>query len=131
MSVKAVPAPERFWPKVTQDGECWVWLAAKKKGGYGVFQLGRGVGVVRAHRWAYEQMVGPIPEGLTLDHLCRRPACVNPDHLDPVPLAVNNARQGAANTTCRSGAHPKVAGSRQCRECARSAARAAYRRRTP
>lgn len=45
-----------------------------------------------AHRWAYEFLVGEIPEGLTLDHLCRNKACVMPDHLEPVTQAENHRR---------------------------------------
>lgn len=50
------------------------------------------MGPVRAHRFAYELVKGPIPEGLTLDHLCNVPLCVNPDHLEPVTLSENIRR---------------------------------------
>lgn len=83
---------ERFWEKVSGGDyrECWLWTAGKNRGGYGRFR-----GVDRqgmAHRWAYEAMVAPIPEGLDLDHLCRTPACINPWHLEPVTRKVNLAR---------------------------------------
>lgn len=85
-----------------------------------------------AHRFAYELLVGPIPTGLTLDHLCRRPACVNPSHLEPVSLRDNILRGegpvalGARVTHCPQG-HPydlfntyiDPSGTRRCRTCHR------------
>jgi hypothetical protein len=72
---------ERFWAKVYRGDDCWEWLAAKSTAGYGRFKVAGGL--VQAHRFAYEDIVGPIPDGLQLDHLCRNRACVNPDHLEP------------------------------------------------
>jgi len=65
MSQRA-PADERFFAKVHVLGVCWEWTAATMNSGYGVFQLGCGLGTVLAHRWAYEFLVGPIAEGLQL-----------------------------------------------------------------
>lgn len=81
------PAAERFWEKVTPHGHggCWIWTAARVKG-YGSFDRGL------AHRFAWEDRHGPIPPGLTVDHLCGVQACVNPDHLDLVPASVNTQR---------------------------------------
>jgi hypothetical protein len=83
---------QRFWRHVVRDPdtECWEWTAARKNGGYGSFAIGKGN--VYAHRFAYEMLVGPIPEGLELDHLCRNRGCVNPDHLEPVTRQVNVLR---------------------------------------
>ncbi|MDP9224875.1 MAG: HNH endonuclease [Actinomycetota bacterium] len=89
-----------------------------------------------AHRVAYELLVGPIPEGLTLDHLCRNTSCVNPQHLEPVTVRENVLRGmgwGAKNkrkTHCHRG-HPFDAkntlripgGTRKCRTCANQASR--------
>lgn len=91
------PANARFWPKVNKQGrihptlgQCWEWTAAVNEFGYGLFRVnGRNV---RAHRWAYERMAGPIPAGLVLDHLCRNPACVRPAHLEPVTQQENSRR---------------------------------------
>jgi len=90
----ARPAADRFWEKVSAEGPCWEWMAAKMKNGYGVFNLGRGLGTTLAHRFAYEQTVGTIGSGLQLDHLCRNRACVNPDHLEPVSQQ-ENLRRGS------------------------------------
>src|SRR5215213_157251 len=66
---------DRFWAKVNADGVCWEWSASTAGGGYGWFLTPEGS--VPAHRWTWEHLVGPIPEGLQLDHLCRNPPCVN------------------------------------------------------
>lgn len=72
-----------FWEKVYMTSECWLWTGSLDTNGYGQLQ-----GLRRkrqmAHRMAYEGIVGPIPDGLTLDHLCRNTRCVRPDHLEPV-----------------------------------------------
>ena len=98
---------DRFWSKVDTGGECWLWLASLYPGGYGNFW--DGTRHVRAHRWAYERLVGPIPEGLQLDHLCRVRVCVNPDHLEPVTNRENIMRgegltaKQARQTHCKRG----------------------------
>lgn len=80
---------ESFWVKVTKTATCWLWTASKVNG-YGQF---RGH---RSHRWAYEKAHGSIPEGMTLDHLCRNRACVNPDHMELVSRSENSRRAFAA-----------------------------------
>lgn len=81
---------ERFWAKIDMTDSCWLWTGALNDG-YGRFHIDSSTRVF-AHRYAYELKVGPIPEGLTLDHLCRVRHCVNPDHLDPVTHAENVRR---------------------------------------
>lgn len=113
----------RFWSRVNKDGPngCWEWTGPREPFGYGR------VSSLRAHRIAYELLVGPIPVGLTLDHLCRNPPCVNPAHLEPVTMGVNVLRgdtitgRAARQTTCKRG-HPFtiVAGRRVCIECRRA-----------
>lgn len=70
---------ERFWVKVQKTDSCWTWMAATYKCGYGAFAYDGGMKA--AHRWAYKTLVGPIPEGMLLDHTCHNRACVNPAHL--------------------------------------------------
>jgi hypothetical protein len=91
---------ERFWSKVDRCGPegCWLWLGQVNQWGYGHFGRTLAPGVhrtVKAHRFAYTLLVGPIPGGLTLDHLCGRRACVRPDHLEPVTNAENLRRRHA------------------------------------
>ena len=130
-------AEERFWAKV-EVGVCWRWTAALDTYGYGSFWLAPSMRL--AHRVAWEMLVGPIPEGLTLDHLCRNRACVNPDHLEPVPHGENVRRSPAAHITrlrprepffpCghpRSGEN--LLGCRKCRICNKVRCREAYQRR--
>jgi hypothetical protein len=134
----------RFYEKVhvSPDAGCLVWTSAHNGVGYGRLRVdGR---YVYAHRFAYELLAGPIPNGLTIDHLCRNPGCVNVDHLEPVTMRENilrsegvSARQ-ARQTHCTSG-HPlsgdnlytTPAGGRRCRACRRDRlAEFRYRRRT-
>lgn len=80
----------RFWPRVQRVSECWDWMAGKTLAGYG--RIRAGGRSVYAHRMSYELAKGPIPDGLTIDHLCRNRGCVNPAHLEAVPIGVNVLR---------------------------------------
>lgn len=131
---------QRFWAKVDKDGAegCWLWVGSQSPWGYGVFNRagGRGAkGTRHVHRIAYEWCVGPIPDGLEIDHLCRVPLCVNPDHLDPVTHAENNDRK-PKKTHCPHGheftpENTKLdkAGYRHCRECTKRHAHTQYQKR--
>lgn len=84
--------PPRIAAKIQPDGECWSWTAYRSKKGYGSVATGHGKTAL-AHRHVYELLVGPIPAGLELDHLCLNTSCVNPDHLEPVTGAENLRRR--------------------------------------
>jgi hypothetical protein len=114
---------ERFWQRVEkQSNGCWVWTGGKNQKGYGTMYTSK---TVKAHRFAYELIVGPIPEGLQLDHLCRNPACVNPDHLEPVTNQENTLRGFRARGQCRNGhsrehSYKARGGNLRCRVCDRA-----------
>lgn len=83
---------ERFIEKVRIDpapGACWEWQGNAPGGRYGHFSFG--LRTVKAHRWLYEVVVGPIPDDLLLRHKCDNPRCVRPTHLEPGTHA-DNAR---------------------------------------
>lgn len=88
---------ERFWQFVEKrDDGCWEWVGARDKLGYGSFGVGGGGKSTQAHRWSYEHFVGLIPEGMTIDHLCFFPSCVNPEHLQVLSRSENARRQRSA-----------------------------------
>lgn len=108
---------------VKLPGPCWVWHGATNPRGYGNITYQQRTH--KAHRFIYEWVVGPIPDGLTLDHLCRNTLCVNPEHLEPVTM-VENIRRGtrATKTECKQGHEYtpentiiKSNGTRRCRTC--------------
>jgi hypothetical protein len=110
----------------TTDG-CWPWTAAKVHNGYGVFWLNNRLNY--AHRVVYEWLVGPIPPGLEIDHLCRNRGCVRPSHLEPVTHQENDRRGAAARPkkpNCLRGhaysdyGFIDTQGHRQCRLCHRA-----------
>src|ERR1051326_2493639 len=75
---------DRLWEKVDKTESCWLLRGTK---GYGNIHISTSPGreiKVPAHRFVYELLVGPVPDGLVLDHLCRVKNCVNPAHLEPV-----------------------------------------------
>jgi hypothetical protein len=149
-----VPTPitERLWAKVDVRGldECWPWTGRLVSDGYGQID---GQGVAQSvHRVAYEDKVGPIPDGLTIDHLCHSRAaeagtcpggpcehrrCCNPSHMEPVTHAQNVARSvPSQKDRCKRGhdltdpdnLKPNSRGARQCRECSNISRRERYAR---
>jgi len=121
---------EKFIPE--PNSGCWLWLSTIGSCGYGEYwrgaKSGPGPKFVRAHRYAYECLRGPIPDGLVVDHLCKTRCCVNPDHMELV-TAVENTKRGRsgwnmrAKTHCPHG-HPYegdnlriINGRRTCRIC--------------
>lgn len=131
------PFEDRFWGRVNKNapGGCWLWTGGKISAGYGHFNcrpLDPASGT-RAHRISYEVLIGPVPAGLELDHLCENRACVNPEHLEPVTHRVNMLRastsitaKAASTTHCPRGheyspenTYVDPTGGRRCRECSR------------
>ena len=130
MSRIALDPLVRFWAKADRSGgpdSCWRWTGAHSIKGYGYF--GTPEGTAQAHRWIYQQLVGPIPPGLTIDHLCRVRDCMNPAHMEPVSRGENVLRgnghsaQNARKAVCKRG-HPFTGDNlypknrrRHCRAC--------------
>ena len=122
---------QRFWENVCKtDKGCWEWMGRLRRQNYGVFYIGGSD--VYAHRFSYEIHIGMIPEGLCLDHLCRNPSCVNPNHLEAVTHRENLLRGdhytnnfSRLKTHCKYGHEFTPAniyvipstGSRHCRTC--------------
>lgn len=138
MAHPAAPIADRFWAKVDRwdPDHCWLWTGGRATTGYGTFMIRKNPihTVAYAHRMAYTLVVGPIPPGLTIDHLCRVRACVNPKHMEPVTLAENISR--ATRYVCRHGheftpenTYVRPNGYRMCRVCI--AFRQARRRKGP
>lgn len=102
---KRVDPQTRFWAYVDKRSasECWLWTASVADTGYGAFSIGKRY--ILAHRFAYESLIGPIPEGLTLDHRCRVRACVNPAHLEPVSRGTNTLRGETVTAANREKTH--------------------------
>lgn len=88
------PLAQRIHRLTDQSGECWLWLGRLNRRGYGHMTVAKRTCL--AHRVSYETFVGPIPEGLEIDHLCRITRCVNPSHLEAVTPSVNMRRAMAA-----------------------------------
>lgn len=140
---KHVPGPvaPRFWAKVDKSGECWIWTGTINRSGYGMFSTGGFPRTMTAHRWAYIDSYGAIPDGLQLDHLCRTRACVRPSHLEAVTARVNVLRgeglaaKEAVQTHCIHG-HPftpentriRVEGGRRCITCERESTLKSWRK---
>jgi len=134
-----VPDPLYVPEDCGYETPCWIWQGSIGAGGYG--KLWRKGKTLLAHRWIYEKDVGPIPEGLTLDHLCRQRDCVNPAHLEPVTTK-ENLRRGespsariARKTHCKRGhefttdnTYIGAGGRRCCRSCMRAKSREYQRR---
>jgi hypothetical protein len=136
------PILSRVFKRVVRNERtgCWLWTGYAMPGGYGQIQQTEPKRrAVLVHRVVYEALVGSVPEGLELDHLCRMPACVNPAHLEPVTHRENILRGDAPPARlarrlhCKHG-HPLRTGNlgtstyRRCLTCHRIAEKARYAR---
>lgn len=126
--------PAHFQGHIIVTGKgCWEWTGPKHHNGYGA--CSKTMGTNRAHRAAYMILVGPIPEGLVIDHLCLVKHCVNPEHMEPVDDRENLRRAFALITHCPHGHEytpdntyiQPATGTRQCRVC-RAEQRLKYKR---
>jgi hypothetical protein len=141
---KSTPIKDRFYRRVKLPDEngCMNWEGATNGRGYGQLQVNRKN--LYAHRLSYTLMVGPIPNDLVLDHLCRNRRCCNPLHLEPVTVSTNavrgvigekNTARAAEQTHCKYG-HPRTKENTLrrgtvysgCRVCANKRDRARYKR---
>lgn len=133
MPAKAIPLMDRFWKFVAKsDDGCWEWTGARTSFGYGVIQVGRGIGIKRAHILSYETHYGPTG-GLFVLHRCDNPPCIRPDHLflgdnaaNMADMSAKGRSRGQKQTHCKHGhefnaenAHTDRRGYRLCRVCRR------------
>lgn len=153
---RTIPAElvARVLARVTigEPEECWIWPGKRNRHGYGEVSKGRGRYAGMAHRLVYAILVGPIPDGMTLDHTCHTEdqsctggtscphrACVNPSHLEPVTAQENSGRGYPARKLACVNGHPFTPentyrtpgdGHRACRACMRDSARRYQARKT-
>jgi len=119
------------WAYEDEEKGCWIWIGSTTNSGYPKATVN--YATVLVHRFLYENLVGPIPEGLQLDHICNNTYCVNPAHLEPVTPKVNMERRAALITSCKHG-HPLSGdnlyvdprGRRGCKTCRREAVKRNY-----
>lgn len=126
------PIIDRLARAFTKNGDCWIWNGYKNPSGHAQMSY-KGVRT-GAHRLSYETFVGKIPEGLVLDHLCKQPSCINPNHLEPVTQGENVkrsdtnlvAKQMRRDNECKRGhkfteenvyIRPSDPSIRECRTC--------------
>ena len=119
---------ERFWSRVDKSPECGCWNWTRGTNGLGYGRLMADGRFIYAHRYSYENIVGKIPDGLALDHLCQNKLCVNPAHLEVVTIGENVRRYFRSLTKCKWGhawteqnTRTNEKGHRYCRECNRIA----------
>jgi hypothetical protein len=124
MTEPSISEIERFASKYVEDGDCWRWQGPLDKDGYGHFYFRRRGR--RAHRFAWFLYRGPIPEGMVVNHVCKRRDCVNPQHLElltprenALQDSLSPASVNARKTHCKQGhAYDRTyGGQRSCSRC--------------
>lgn len=93
---------DRFWASVEKTDSCWNWTRHKDPYGYGMFYSG-GRSQRRAHRISWTLLVGPIPDGMVIDHICHNKGCVNPDHLRACTQKQNQENRTGPQPRSKSG----------------------------
>lgn len=133
MSPRHIPPTlrESFWRKVEKTDTCWLWTGSKTKKGYGVQALpvfpenwAKRPGIVRAHKFAWEEENGPVPKGMGLLHTCNVKHCVRPSHMK-LGFSWDAARKNGKEPNCRACGQKKTpdnvyiskTGSRRCKAC--------------
>ena len=96
----AISFDQRFMDKISKTETCWEWTGAKRKGYASIKNAGKNI---YAHRVAYEKWVGPIPEGIEIDHRCHNTICVNPKHLRLATPKQNKENLRGAQSASASG----------------------------
>lgn len=94
---------ERFWMKIQKGPDCWLWMAGTTTGGYGKFTDTDTGKTHVSHRVAYEKLVGPVREGMFLDHRCHVKLCCNPAHLRQVTTKQNGENRAGAPRNSKTG----------------------------
>lgn len=94
-------ATARFWAKVNKTDTCWLWTGSHNQYGYGIFSVGQDRWL--SHRYAWTTLVGEIPEGKQLDHMCHVHDCLNPEHLRVVTSKQNHENHKGAFSTSKTG----------------------------
>lgn len=137
---RSLPLLDRIAARVLVGDGCWEWSGAKNDVGYSQVSWpprnGGSSNSVYAHRVMYELFVGPIAPGLVIDHLCRNPGCVRPDHLEAVTQRENACRGALATKPDCAQGHPRSVantyvrknGKKMCRVCYLERSRARTKR---
>lgn len=129
-NIRAKSALEKFLAYTEASKSCWWWTGPKNQHGYGLHV--HDYVQTYAHRWAWQNFIGPIPDGMTIDHLCTNKVCVNPEHLEVVPIAVNSSRRHGNRVFCPRGhsmedSYDRPDGDgRQCSTCISERSRKAW-----
>jgi hypothetical protein len=119
MTKRGLTHEERFWMKVNKTAGCWSWIAGKNPAGYGTVHMADGKKY--AHRVSWELTVGPIPDGLDIDHICHNHACVNPGHLRTATRKQNMENRIAPHANSKTGVRGVFWSKAKRKYCARVA----------
>jgi hypothetical protein len=134
MARRKLDPVQNWWSKITlpEGGGCWTWDASCDQDGYGRFAVGLGgkrQRHTRAHRFAYETFIGPVPAGMAVRHRCDNPPCVRPDHLYVVTASGEKVGEcTAGHRLDEQNTYVDGRGHRHCRACGRESSRRYYRR---